>query len=80
MAHSMILLPDEPMQARRWDDRVGFFSLTQTDYGVIDGSGIRKHFPELFELGTHRLLEVAQEAVGRPLELMRDEVMPKLGN
>jgi uncharacterized protein DUF4953/uncharacterized protein DUF5117/uncharacterized protein DUF5118 len=33
MAHSMILLPDEPMQPRLWDDRVGFFSLTQNDYG-----------------------------------------------
>lgn len=34
MAHSMILLPDEPMQPRLWDDRVGFFSLTQNDYGL----------------------------------------------
>ena len=34
MAHSMILLPERPMQPRLWDDRVGFFSLTQTDYGL----------------------------------------------
>ncbi|MEQ8329324.1 MAG: zinc-dependent metalloprotease [Longimicrobiales bacterium] len=34
MAHSMIKLPDEPMQPRLWDDRVGFFSLTQNDYGL----------------------------------------------
>ena len=33
MNHSMILLPDEPMQPRLWDDRVGFFSLTQNDFG-----------------------------------------------
>ena len=33
MNHSMILLPDEPMQPRLWDDRVGFFSITQNDYG-----------------------------------------------
>lgn len=33
MNHSMILLPDEPMQSRLWDDRVGFFSMTQNDYG-----------------------------------------------
>ena len=33
MNHSMILLPDEPMQPRLWDDRVGFFSFTQNDYG-----------------------------------------------
>ena len=34
MNQSMILLPEEPMQPRLWDDRVGFFSLTQTDYGL----------------------------------------------
>jgi len=34
MAHSMILLPEDPMQPRLWDDRVGFFSLTQNDYGL----------------------------------------------
>jgi Met-zincin/Domain of unknown function (DUF5117)/Domain of unknown function (DUF5118) len=33
MAHSMILLPEDPMQPRLWDDRVGFFSLSQNDYG-----------------------------------------------
>ena len=33
MNQSMILLPADPMQPRLWDDRVGFFSLTQTDYG-----------------------------------------------
>jgi hypothetical protein len=34
MAHSMIKLPEDPMQPRLWDDRVGFFSLTQNDYGL----------------------------------------------
>ncbi|NNM34645.1 MAG: DUF5117 domain-containing protein, partial [Gemmatimonadetes bacterium] len=34
MNQSMILLPEDPMQPRLWDDRVGFFSLTQTDYGL----------------------------------------------
>ncbi len=34
MNQSMIVLPANPMQPRLWDDRVGFFSLTQTDYGV----------------------------------------------
>ncbi len=33
MNHSMIMLPDEPMMPRLWDDRVGYFSLTQTDFG-----------------------------------------------
>ena len=33
MAHSMVLLPEEPMQPRLFDQRVGFFDLDQVDYG-----------------------------------------------
>ncbi len=33
MAHSMVLLPAVPMASRRCDERVGFFSIDQTDYG-----------------------------------------------
>ena len=29
---SMVLLPEHPMAMRRWDERVGFFSISQTDY------------------------------------------------
>jgi len=32
--HSMVLLPEEPMQPRLWDPRVGFFTVEQTDYGL----------------------------------------------
>ena len=34
MAHSMVLLPANPMRPRRYDPRVGFFSISQTDYGL----------------------------------------------
>ena len=34
MNHSMILLPEEPMEPRLFDQRVGYFALTQTDYGL----------------------------------------------
>ena len=34
MAHSMVLLPAEPMRPRRYDPRVGYFSIGQTDYGL----------------------------------------------
>ncbi|HUE76530.1 MAG TPA: zinc-dependent metalloprotease [Longimicrobiales bacterium] len=30
--HSMILLPEEPMMPRLWDERVGFISISRTDY------------------------------------------------
>lgn len=32
--HSMVLLPAEPMDARSYDQRVGYFSVQQTDYGL----------------------------------------------
>ncbi len=31
--HSMILLPEDPMMPRLWDERVSYFSVQQTDYG-----------------------------------------------
>ncbi len=34
MNHSMVALPKTPMQARECDDRVGYFSVLQTDYGT----------------------------------------------
>ena len=34
MHHSMLVLPDDPMEPRLCDERVGFFSTTQTDYGL----------------------------------------------
>ena len=34
--HSMVKLPDVPMQPRRHDDRVGFFSVSFEDYSGLD--------------------------------------------
>lgn len=34
MNHSMIILPKEPMKPRLWDERVGFFGVSQIDYGL----------------------------------------------
>ncbi|MDX1393374.1 MAG: zinc-dependent metalloprotease [Gemmatimonadota bacterium] len=36
MNQSMILLPDEPMTPRVWDERVGFIRVNQVDYGRSD--------------------------------------------
>ncbi|WP_111706671.1 zinc-dependent metalloprotease [Lutibacter citreus] len=33
MSNSMILLPKEPMKRRYFDERIGWFTTTQTDYG-----------------------------------------------
>jgi len=32
--HSMIQLPEDPIMPRLYDERVGYFSLTQTDFGL----------------------------------------------
>ncbi len=40
--HSMILLPEEPMMPRLWDERVGYSSVSQTDYSR-DFQGVRPH-------------------------------------
>jgi len=34
--NSMILLPEDPMKRRYFDERVGWFTSTQTDYGLED--------------------------------------------
>ena len=34
MNHSMVLLPEEPMRPRLWDQRVGFFSVRNIDFGL----------------------------------------------
>jgi len=36
MNQSFILLPDEPMEPRYYDDRVGYFSVRQTNYSLND--------------------------------------------
>ncbi|HKK27515.1 MAG TPA: zinc-dependent metalloprotease [Gemmatimonadota bacterium] len=44
LAHwSLVRLPDEPMQRRRWDERVGFFSIRQVDFGAEQGSASRQY-------------------------------------
>jgi hypothetical protein len=44
MHQSMILLPDWPMQARLWDERVGFFRVEQVDYGRSDQKTVTRRY------------------------------------
>lgn len=44
MNHSMILLPEEPMQARLWDERVGFIRVQQVDYGRSDQQATTRRY------------------------------------
>ncbi len=42
--HSMILLPEDPMMARLADERVGFFSVQQNDYGFDDQRAAQRRY------------------------------------
>jgi hypothetical protein len=42
--YSMILLPEEPMRPRLADDRVGYFALVQTDYGLSDQHVVQREY------------------------------------
>lgn len=44
MNQSMILLPAEPMMPRLWDERVGYFSIRQTDYGRDEQRAIQRRY------------------------------------
>lgn len=44
MNQSFILLPEEPMQPRLYDSRVGYFSLSQIDYGLDEHKAASRRF------------------------------------
>ena len=44
MHHSMLVLPDNPMQPRLCDERVGFFSTSQIDYGLDEQRATERCF------------------------------------
>ena len=44
MHHSMLALPDNPMQPRLCDERVGFFSTSQIDYGLDEHRATERCF------------------------------------
>ncbi|WP_111682606.1 zinc-dependent metalloprotease [Winogradskyella tangerina] len=50
MNQSMILLPEEPMQPRYFDDRVGWFTLSQYDYGSDELKADRKTYIRRWKL------------------------------
>src|SRR5262245_51617974 len=44
MHYSMVLLPEHPMQPRVFDDRVGYFSISQMDYGQDEHRAPRRRY------------------------------------
>jgi len=50
MNQSMILLPADPMTPRPWDWRVGFFSVSMTDYGRPDQKAAQSRYITRYRL------------------------------
>lgn len=44
MNHSMIVLPEKPMMPRMEDERVGYFSIEQTDYGIEAQRAVKRQY------------------------------------
>ena len=44
MNHSMLLLPENPMMPRLWDERVGYFGLSQVDYGREEQRAVTRRY------------------------------------
>ncbi len=50
MFHSFVLLPEEPMTPRLADDRVGFFTVEQIDYGRDDQKAAEREYVRRWQL------------------------------
>ncbi|MEZ4376961.1 MAG: zinc-dependent metalloprotease [Gemmatimonadales bacterium] len=50
MNHSMLLLPKVPMQPRIYDERVGYFSTQQVDYGREEDRAVTRRFIDRWRL------------------------------
>ena len=51
LAHwSLVRLPERPMMPRRWDERVGFFSITQVDFGTPEQRSAERSYITRYRL------------------------------
>jgi len=50
LGHAFVLLPEEPMRPRHWDERVGYFSVTQNDFGTEAQRLVQRRFIQRWRL------------------------------
>ncbi len=48
--HSLMILPEEPMMPRLWDERVGYFSVTTNDFGADAQRLVQHRYIQRFRL------------------------------
>lgn len=68
MHHSMLLLPDNPMEPRLCDERVGFFSTSQIDYGLDEQRAEQRCFVTRWRLEPSDPVAYARGEVVDPVE------------
>jgi hypothetical protein len=51
LAHwSLVRLPEKPMVPRRWDERVGYFSIAQVDFGTMEQRSAERSYISRYRL------------------------------
>ena len=76
MHWSMVLLPEKPMQARLFDDRVGYFSTSKIDYGQDEHRAPQRRFITRWRLEKKDPNAALSEPV-KPIVYYIDPATPK---
>ncbi len=73
--HSMVKLPEEPMQPRLFDERVGYFSVRQLDYGRDEHRSPRRRYITRWRLEKQNPRAVVSDPV-KPITYWIDPATP----
>ena len=76
MHYSMVLLPEKPMQARLFDERVGYFSTSQMDYSQDEHRAPERRFITRWRLEKKDPAAALSEPV-KPITYYIDPATPK---
>jgi hypothetical protein len=76
MHYSMVLLPEKPMQPRLFDERVGYFSVRQTDYSLDEHRAPERRFITRWRLEKKDPAAEISEPV-KPIVYWIDPATPK---
>ena len=76
MHYSMVLLPEKPMQARLFDERVGYFSTSKIDYSVDEHRAPQRRFITRWRLEKKDPNAALSEPV-KPITYYIDPATPK---
>jgi hypothetical protein len=76
MHHTMLRLPDKPMMARLFDERVGYFTQSLTDYGTGEQQQLQKRFITRYRLEKKDPNAAISEPV-KPITYYVDPATPK---